>query len=254
MRKVGFNIMLIKQDGWKLEFDDQWLKAKDIKVGKAYIVKDGRVMLYCGKNITDNYVFILLDNVFIINTGYYRVGNAYVNNYKIYAHETLGKYITQACKDVLNIGLDELLLVKLRGMPSLYCEYIYASMSEQDYFAWYRKRNILNRSFSSEIPQYTDGGVKKKRESIKQVPGTVYLTTNDGESYLYLGKDICGDYVYVYVGRCNLNMFNMNPLKFIGSRGVRLRNKKRVIGVEKDATVLNNFALNSLKSRLSLDR
>lgn len=231
--------MLIQQTENNLIFDEIWLKKNDLVMGRTYIAKDGRLLFYLGNDLEDEYLFIRLMKI-SVSDGYDVSQHKHIST--IYSHDVFGKYIIQACKDLISSSsLCEDNIINLKVIPNLYCEYPWVKMEPDEYKKWYTKRNIVSPWFSKLI-NINFETKKVRRQPIKQELGKVYLTTG-GESYLYLGRRTGGYYLYHYVGSGNLDYFNSKPLQYIKYGVDELKSKKRVTGIDDRARAIDKQTL-----------
>ena len=57
-----------------------WLKEKDLVIGRVYLIKDGRLMLYLGKSTTGMYIFYVMASAYL---EYTRDDSVTFGNYNI---------------------------------------------------------------------------------------------------------------------------------------------------------------------------
>ena len=75
-----------------MEFEDKKLKAKELKEGLVYVVKDGRLLLYCGKVNTTEYLFYVVGSVVLLEVGF---------DYNIYNFEFMHPYVVNSVTKLL---------------------------------------------------------------------------------------------------------------------------------------------------------
>lgn len=105
-----------------LEFDlnGDFLKARDLQVGYLYLVKDGRLVIYLGKDILNRFVFYNIGNCL------YQRGNRYMT---LAHYDAQVQYLVAMARAVLSRRVDVAMLGVYRSIPKLCCEFPYITFS-----------------------------------------------------------------------------------------------------------------------------
>lgn len=196
--------------------------AKALTVGRVYLIKDGRLLIYLGHDTMDNFVFYHLCNM-AIHLEYNHQGNKYDSVY-IYNESLQLHFIMEMAKELINIKLDTNCFESLIGLPTILEEFECISF-EQTYKKWLAKNKLFMKD-NQYIPDLVseDSSTSTKIQLMKvkskdlQV-GKAYVcgkstigTRSEGwrNTYVYLGRTKQGNYMWIFVG-CPKD-FKANPL------------------------------------------
>lgn len=191
--------------------NDTFLKKGDLAIGHVYLYKDGRLVVYLGKNNFDKFVFYTLASVLYTNINWYTLTLAH--------YDTQIKYLISLSETLMKHECDINCIVELKGMPQLCCEFPFISY-EKELNMWWAK-NVAYHKDKSKLPTLVDLGNKSKSKSLfvsakDLIPGELYYTGSLWRSlYLYLGRDSQKNFCWYFVGsaheliRNDLNVFRV---------------------------------------------
>lgn len=195
----------------KLTFkDDEFLKKGNLIIGHVYLYKDGRLVVYLGKNNFDKFVFYTLANVLYTRVTY--------GVYTLAHYENQVQYLIGLSETLMKHKCDPDCIVELKGMPQLYCEFPFISY-DKELNMWWTKNVVY---YKGNLPTLVELGNENKSRSLfvsakDLVPGELYYTGSLWRSlYLYLGRDSQKNFCWYFVGstyellRNDLNAFRIH--------------------------------------------
>lgn len=150
-----------------LEFDlnSDFLKARDLQVGCLYLVKDGRLVIYLGKDTLDRFIFYNIANCLYMR-GY--------RNMTLAHYDAQVQYLVAMARAVLSRKVDVAKLGVYRSIPKLCCEFPYIAFSLVC-ADWYNKSMVGMKGFpvlASPSRPANSGFVSSK----DLIPGRCYYT------------------------------------------------------------------------------
>lgn len=174
------------------DYKGEWLKAKDLKEGHVYIIKDGRLALYLGKSVDDFFCFYIYCNIQLKPV---KGGMLSFSNYELQLNS-----IINLCNALMkHVVYMESMLV-LKGMPKIHCEFPFVEYSSI-YKTWYTKSATMlgNLPVLSQV-----ANVKASRGFIGArdlIPGELYYTGECWRSeYVYLGRTSDKRFIWYFIG------------------------------------------------------
>ncbi len=205
---------------------ESWLKEKDLIVGRVYVIKDGRLMLYLGKSTKGLYVF-------------YVMASAYLEDHGYNAKTTFGNYDIQVrgLIDIINTSMNSpgliTCILEYKGIPKICGEFPFVNF-EQKYIKWYtvsfsQMISDLGKE-SSKVPSLATmsnkpivtGFVSSK----DLIPGNLYYTGQCWRStWVYLGRNLKGEYLWYFVGNEEM-LVNTSPHMLLARCEKTKQNKK----------------------------
>lgn len=116
--------------------NDEFLKKGNLVIGHVYLYKDGRLVVYLGKNNFDKFVFYTLANVLYTNIDWHTLTLAHYN--------TQIEYLIGLSETLMKHKCDIDCIVELKGMPQLYCEFPFISY-DKELSLWWTKNVVYLR-------------------------------------------------------------------------------------------------------------
>lgn len=190
----------------RLVFNDNvFLKKKDICFGHVYLFKDGRLGVYLGTSVDEQFVFYILAKALLQSTENWRVLT--IAHYDIQV-----KYLVSIVEQLMHTKCDADCIRKLKGLPDLYCDFGYVSYDkDNELFKWYTKNKMLNEKLP-QLSAFMNKEEKKKSIFVSAkdlVPGELYYTGSLWRSlYMYLGRDSNGYFCWYFVGNKDILIQN----------------------------------------------
>lgn len=108
---------------------DSFLSKNDFKPGKVYILKDGRVSLYIGKDTFDRHLFYHIGSLLLWDENYDEVGIAHQDLQLKTMHLLFTKLMREKC--------DVKYLQCMKGLPKAYGEFP-LECEVEDVRGWYQ--------------------------------------------------------------------------------------------------------------------
>lgn len=207
---------------------NDFLKDGDLIVGHVYLYKDGRVVVYLGKDDLGKYVFYELAAALYSSVDF---GKLTLSHY-----DTQVEYLSSISKQVMQNKCEEDCIIWLKGMPKLYCEFPYISF-ENEVISWWDSNQDIQGLPKLQTGRASDTEPKNLFVSAKDlVPGELYYTGSLWRAlYLYLGRNHHKEFCWWFVG--NVDTLRMNDMKiFKDNMQTTSSNKKckRLIDAPKD--------------------
>lgn len=196
---MAVSIEELRGKGGKILFDtEKALKAKDLKEGHVYLIKDGRVMLYLGQENNARYVFYVCGSLVYECTKKYSVYT--VSNYDLQT-----EYMKNLCNSLMEHDVYAESITVLKGVPTIYSEFTLVEY-EKTWKEWYLKSF---KKFKNSLPELSfinnaqsDAGFVKANDLI---PGHIYYGGNAWRStWVYLGRSTKGQFVWYFIGNENM--------------------------------------------------
>lgn len=187
----------------KIEYKlESFLGKDDFQSGKVYVIKDGRVVLYIGKDIFDRNVFYHIGSLLLYYVDGDSIGIAHQDLQLASLHSLFVQLMKQKC--------NARHLQCMKGLPKAYGEFPLEREIE-DVRGWYQ-------GSGENLPKLAEVGEKPAVniyvKGADLVPGELYYTGGLHRSlYLYLGRDSSKRYCWWFVGnedilrKCNLRQF-----------------------------------------------
>lgn len=208
-----------------MEFKEEKLSIKNLKQGLVYVVKDGRLLLYCGKANTEEYLFYLVGSVNLVS-------GVNWGTRAIYNFEFMHPYILDSVTKMMNSLINVKGVLLYRTIP--FCIGVYPNLDfSSSLMTWLAKNKLCVKDFGSAV-NFTEN---KKPQYVKAkdlVEGKVYTTASSyAEDYVYLGKDRDNNYCWVFIG--NHDWFSKNPYSYLNGyiQLDRTKTMKKLKGVSK---------------------
>jgi hypothetical protein len=179
----------------KILFDTKKvLKAKDLKEGHVYLIKDGRVMVYLGQENNASYVFYVCGSLIY----------EYTNNNSMYTisnYDLQTEYMETLCNSLMKNDVYAESITVLKGIPTIYGEFTLVEY-EKTWKEWYLKSY---NKFKDSLPELSfinnaqpDAGFVKAGDLI---PGHIYYAGDAWRNtWVYLGRSTEGKFVWYFVG------------------------------------------------------
>lgn len=179
---------------------EKFLKKDELVVGKLYIIKDGRLSIYLGKDTWDRFIFYHIGSVLFTNINW--------SNFTLAHHDTQVNYLIKLSKEVLSSELEIEQLQALKGIPKIHSTFPYFSFCEKVNMWTNNNKHVL------------DGKIVLKTETAKKyngiyvrtkdlIPGELYYTGGLWRSlYLYLGRSSSGGYCWRFVSNVDYLVSN----------------------------------------------
>ncbi len=179
----------------KIIFDtEKTLKAKDLKEGHVYLIKDGRVMLYLGQENNASYVFYVCGSLIY----------EYTNNNSMYTisnYDLQTEYMETLCNSLMKNDVYAESITVLKGIPTIYGEFTLVEY-EKTWKEWYLKSY---NKFKDSLPELLfinnaqpDAGFVKAGDLI---PGHIYYAGDAWRNtWVYLGRSTEGKFAWYFVG------------------------------------------------------
>lgn len=200
-----------------------WLKEKDLVIGRVYLIKDGRLMLYLGKSTTGMYIFYVMASAYL---EYTRDDGVTFGNYNIQV-KGLVNIINESMNNVGVIGC----LLQYKGLPKIHGEFPLVNF-EHKYNRWYTIS--FTQMFSNKVPNNLPKLASMTNKPIETgyvkakdlVQGNIYYSGACWRStYVYLGRKTSGEYIWYFVG--NEKMLIGTPARdLLNHSEVTKQNKK----------------------------
>lgn len=191
----------------KITFEtDTFLKKTDLKIGNVYMYKDGRLVVYFGKDNWGRFIFYALANVLYEKTDNYRV-------LTISHYDTQVKYLINMAEEIMHKAVSPNQVIALKGMPQLYCEFPYIQY-DKELANWWTKNKMLSKESLPDLVELIQSPNKKSKDSLyvsakDLVPGELYYTGALWRSlFLYLGRDSSKRFCWYFVGNEDYLMRN----------------------------------------------
>lgn len=198
----------------KITFEGQtFLSKNDLEVGRVYLYKDGRVVVYLGKDSYDKYVFYVLASALYCEERKW-------NTYTLAHFELQVEYLCDLAEELMKKDCDPKSIISLKGMPQLHCEFPYVAYDAEIANWWLDCKAKHGKS----IPSITSLEGQEKSESLyvgakELVPGEFYYTGDSWRSiYLYLGRDSEKNFCWSFVG--NADLFISDGLMAVRKSGI----------------------------------
>lgn len=176
--------------------DNEWLKEKELVAGRVYVIKDGRIMLYLGRDLTGLYIFYTMASAFL----------AWPGNSKV----TFGNYEAQlnGLVNIVNTSMNragiESCIWSYRGIPKIYGEFPFVNF-EDKYKKWYSLS--FSNLFDSNVNVPVLASISNKPipkefvSSNELIPGELYYGGQCWRNtYVYLGRNSKKEYLWYFVG------------------------------------------------------
>lgn len=195
----------------KLTFNyNEYLKKGDLVIGHVYLYKDGRLVVYLGKDNFDRFIFYTLASVLYAGQNY---GELTIAHYDIQV-----KHLISLAETLMSNKCDTDCIVKLKGMPQLYCEFPYVSYDNELGSWWAKNKLMLGDNLPNLAELSSENNSKSLFVSAKDlVPGELYYTGSLWRAlFLYLGRDSQKNFCWYFVGstydllRNNLEAFRIH--------------------------------------------
>lgn len=199
-------------------YKGEWLKAKDLKEGHVYIIKDGRIALYLGKSSDDMFCFYVYCCMQFKTIDY---GTLSFANYEL----QLNSIITLCNALMQHVIYPESMLV-LKGMPKIYCEFPFVDYSSV-YKTWYSKSVLLLGNLPV-LSQFANVKASRGFVGAKDlIPGELYYTGECWRSeYVYLGRTSDKRFIWYFIG--NEDILVRSTAYQLLSRAETTRSNKKV--------------------------
>lgn len=127
----------------KILFDTKkMLRAKDLKEGHVYLIKDGRVMVYLGQENNAGYVFYVCGSLVY----------EYANNNSMYTisnYDLQTEYMETLCNSLMKNDVYAESITVLKGIPTIYGEFTLVEY-EKTWKEWYLKSY---NKFKDSLPE-----------------------------------------------------------------------------------------------------
>ena len=174
-------------DRIKYEYES-FLGKNDFQSGKVYVIKDGRVMLYIGKDIFNRNVFYLIGSLLLRVENYDEVGIAHQDLQLAALHSLFEQLMREKC--------DAKYLQCMKGLPKAYSE-LPLECEVKDVRGWYQ-------SSGKDLPELAAVGENPADNIYVKgsdlIPGELYYTGSLWRAlYLYLGQDSSKRYCWYFV-------------------------------------------------------
>lgn len=174
----------------------EFLKKKEIKFGHVYIFKDGRLGLYLGTSLDNQFVFYILAKAHLVQTDDYGI--------LTFAHyENQVKFLIELSDELLQSKCDKKCVIRLTSLPDLYCDFNYISYDKGNKLQLWHERNKDESKTLQRLIEFTEN--KKPIVSFVSakdlIPGELYYTGSLWRSlYMYLGRDGKNNFCWYFVG------------------------------------------------------
>lgn len=216
----------------KITFGSQmFLSKSDLKVGRVYLYKDGRVVVYLGQDSYDKFVFYVLANALYCSEENW-------NTYTLAHYDCQIEYLCHLAEELMKRDCDIKCIISLKGMPQLHCEFPYVSYDAEIADWWL----CCKAKHGNNIPNITSLEGQEKPKSLyvgakDLVPGEFYYTGRLWRSmFLYLGRDTDNNFCWSFVG--NTDLFIEDGLMAVKEMGIeRTKSNKKcksLINADKD--------------------
>lgn len=207
----------------EIVYGENWLNEKQLKFGKVYLIKDGRLMLYLGRSIDGMQIFYVLASAYMQSIGYnkYTFGN--------YIHQVKG--LTEIIIESLSSKGIASCILKYKGIPKIYGEFPINNLNKNYIKNWYitsfdKHTNVAELANISNSPVIT-GYVSSK----DLIPGHLYYSGGCWRStYIYLGRTSNKEYVWYFVS--NGNSLLTMPLRSVLLNAHKTKQNKKVKPLE----------------------
>ena len=149
----------------------EFLKKKEIKFGHVYIFKDGRLGLYLGTSLDNQFVFYILARAHLVQTDDYGL--------LTFAHyENQVKFLIGLSDELLQSKCDKKCVIRLTSLPDLYCDFNYISYDKGNKLQLWHERNKDESKTLQRLIEFTEN--KKPIVSFVSakdlIPGELYYT------------------------------------------------------------------------------
>lgn len=174
----------------------EFLKKREIKFGHVYIFKDGRLGLYLGTSLDNQFVFYILAKAHLVQTDDYGI--------LTFAHyENQVKFLIELSDELLQSKCDKKCVIRLTSLPDLYCDFNYISYDKGNKLQLWHERNKDESKTLQRLIEFTEN--KKPIVSFVSakdlIPGELYYTGSLWRSlYMYLGRDSKNNFCWYFVG------------------------------------------------------
>lgn len=203
----------------KINFNsDEFLSEKNIKEGHVYIAKDGRILLYLGKDSLSRFIFYIFGCAMFCN---------YNNSYSILTisnYEIQVKYLIELCNACMSNNLYKESILVLKGLPRLYVEFSYVDYSKV-FKNWYTKNKLL----LGDLPVLDFSNKNNDTCFVKSkdlVPGNLYYSGSCWRAtYVFLGRTKNNLYAWYFVGNTD-KVLNATAKELMGNIHFTKSNKK----------------------------
>lgn len=178
--------------------NDGFLKSTEIKIGRTYLMKDGRVVLYLGKDRNEYFNFYLFGQALLIGQALLKekmVGVTFAN----YKPQIAG--LICIVQNSLSAPVDLTCIFVLKSFPMIHGEIPFLNLENQ-YNNWFAKSKALN---PGSIPNLTINDTDAPKTSYvpagELIPGNLYYSGQCWRStYVYLGRNSRKEFLWYFIG------------------------------------------------------
>lgn len=228
-----------------ITFKEEKLKLSQLQEGKVYIIKDGRLLLYCGKINTEEYLFYLVGTVAIMSA------RTQLGMKTIYNFDFMHSYVVDSVINIMKKPANLNGMLTYRTIPFCVIEYPDLDFSS-GLDIWLKISNFAVKGFSNKVKITSNIKPSYVKASELEV-GRIYVTASIyKETYIYIGKDDLGYFRFVFIGG-NRPSFLKDPYRYIlnyHDRGTMSRKTKSIPKFTGIADGWENYKLDL--SRLNL--
>ena len=224
-----------------------WLKDKDLVEGYVYIIKDGRIALYLGRDKMGKYCFYVCCNMRFKHLDSYLLSFA---NYDIQLLSTINM-----CNELFKHRIYLESVVCLKTIPKIYCRFPFVDFSSS-YKVWYSKQLLLVEGLpvisSISNTKLNNGFVGAK----DLIPGQLYYTGScwRGE-WVYLGRTSDKRFIWYFIGNEDILVHSSTYQLLLSAETTKSNKKVRLLSdalSDPDAYISNDCA-RLIKSKFKVD-
>lgn len=198
----------------------KWLKAKDLVEGKAYIAKDGRLLIYLGVVSDGSVLFYRVCNLAFKSLYVNNMDYLGIANYSIQVPSAINM-----CNAAMSSAPFKESFIRLKKIPDLYTEFNMVDYTNS-YLTWYTKSKMM----LPDIPLLAKAaGVAPDNLFVKTkdlIVGHAYYSGDSWRStYIYLGRTSNNDFVWYFVGNADY-LYAKDLTYFLKNSDTTKSNKK----------------------------